>query len=70
MHPFLFRELYAFLFSLGAEKNSRLCCHKKKNGIEPSWLEMRMGHQLSESESLGNSCSRSPIKGTAGADDG
>lgn len=53
MHPFLFRELYAFLFSPGAENIAYYVVAKEKNGIEPSWLEMRKGHQLSESENRG-----------------
>lgn len=65
LQPFLFRKLYASLFSQGQKNNNNnnvLYFAKGKDGVEPSWLQMRKVHHLSESESLGNSCSRSPIK--------
>lgn len=55
----------------GPEKRNPTYCvvTREKDGVEPSWLEMRKVHHLSESESQGNSCSQSLRESTAGADD-
>lgn len=56
-------------FPRGRKKIAYCVVTKEKNGVESSWLEMRKVLQLSKSKSPGNLCNRSPIKGTAGADD-